>query len=239
MKKHEAGIFVFIASIIIGVLISTNIGLNKGTTRVFLNAKQYKDAYDTRNKLVRDISDLTDRCNEYTSKINSYKYGDKPRTQVLDELSKEIDDNSAIIGTTDVEGQGIKITMNDASNEFIEDPNDYELGIIHNTDIIQVLNDLKNSGAEAISINDQRVLDRTEVYCNGAFLRVNGVKIATPFNIYAIGDKEVIKNYMQLNENYLKSLILRNIDVNVEQIDNIKIPAYTGDLKYTYMKDIK
>ena len=239
MKKHEASIFVFIASIIIGVLISTNISLNKGTSIIFLNSKQYKDAYDTKNKLVSDISDLTDKCNEYTSKINSFKYGDKSRTQVLNELSKEVEDNSVIIGTTDVEGQGIKITMNDASNEFIEEPDDYELGIIHNTDIIQVINDLKNAGAEAISINDQRVIDRTEVYCNGAFLRVNGVKIAAPFYIYAIGDKDVMNNYMLLNENYLKSLMLRNIDIDVEQMDNIKIPAYTGELKYTYMKNAK
>lgn len=239
MKKHEAGIFVFIASIIIGVLVSTNIGLNKGINRVFLNAKQYKDAYDTRNKLISDINDLNDKANEYNSKINSYKYGDKSRTQVLDELGKEIDHNSAIIGTTDVEGEGIKITLNDAGNEFVENPDDYELGIVHNTDIIQVINDLKNSGAEAIAINDQRVVDRSEIYCNGPFLRVNGVKIATPFNIYAIGDKEVMKNYMLLNENYLKSLILRNINVNIEQIDNIKIPAFNGELKYNYLKEVK
>lgn len=239
MKRNEANIFVFIASIIIGVLISTNIGVNKGTNRVFLSAKQYKDAYDTKNKLIRDISSLTDSYNEYFTKINSYKYGDKSRKEVIDEISKEIDNNSAVLGTVDVHGQGIKLTLNDASNDFVASPEDYDIAIIHNTDIIQVLNDLKNSGAEALSINGIRIIDRTEVYCNGAFLRVNGVKIAAPFQILAIGDKEVMKNYMLLNENYLKSLELRKIDVEVEQMDDIVIPAYDGKLKYTYLKNSK
>lgn len=239
MKKNEANIFVFIASIIIGILISSNFSFNKGSTWVFLSAKQYKDAYDKRNQLLGDVSNLKDKYNEYISKINNYKYGEKTEDEVLSGFKKEIQENSVVLGYSDVHGQGIKITMNDSSNDFSEDVIDEKLSIIHNTDMIQVINDLKNAGAEAISINGQRVTDRTEVYCNGAFLRVNGVKIAAPFYIVAIGDKDVLKNYMLSEENYLKGLMLRGIEVDLEQENDIKINAYSGEIKDKFMKSVK
>lgn len=239
MKKNEANIFVFIASIIIGILISSNFSLSKGSTWVFLSAKQYKDAYDKKNQLIGDISNLKDKYNEYMSKINNYKYGEKTQDEVLSGFKKEIQDNSLVLGSSDVHGPGIKITLNDSSGNFSEDVIDEELSIIHNTDMIQVINDLKNAGAEAISINGQRVTDRTEVYCNGAFLRVNGVKIAAPFYILAIGDKDVLKNYMLSEENYLKGLMLRGIEVDVEQDDEIKINSYSWGIKDKFMKNVK
>lgn len=52
-----------------------------------------------------------------------------------------------------------------------------------------------------------------------------------PFTIYAIGNKEVMYNYMLSNENYLKSLITRKVRVDVQQCDNLTVPAYTGEQK--------
>lgn len=68
--------------------------------------------------------------------------------------------------------------LNDANDKDIENSLAFEkaLRLVHDMDIMQVINDIKNSGAEAISINGQRVVDKTEIYCSGAFLRINGVK---------------------------------------------------------------
>lgn len=244
MKKNEANIFVFIASIIIGVLISTNIGVTKGNARVFLNAKQYKDALDEKNRLLNDISDIRKQSSEYTKKIDQYKYSDKTQSEITNDFLEEIKQNEMITGTREVKGQGIKVTLNDISTDFdvsSEDENYFEreLRLIHYSDMIQIFNDLRNAGAEAISINGLRVTDRTEVYCNGAFLRINGVKIAAPFYISAVGDKEVLYNYMMSNENYLKSLMMRKIDVSVQKTDEVNIPAYNGEMETNYIKNIK
>lgn len=244
MKKNEANIFIFIASIIIGVLISVNISFTKGNTRVFLNAKQYKDALDEKNRLINDISGIRRQVYEYTEKIDEYKYSDKPQNEVKSGFLKEIEQNEMINGMKEVKGQGIKITLNDVSTDFDvssedEDYFERQLRLVHYSDMIQILNDLRNSGAEAISINDLRVTDRTEVYCNGAFLRINGVKIAAPFYISAVGDKEVLYNYMMSSENYLKSLMMRKIDVSVEKTNEMVIPAYNGIMKIDYLKNVK
>ncbi|AKN33989.1 division initiation protein [Clostridium carboxidivorans P7] len=233
MKNNEASTFVFIASIIIGILISMNISFTRTTDRVFLSAKQYQDSYNYKNKLYSDIAALIQQYQKYNSKLVEYKSNEKNEEQVTKGIIEELNENNIILGKVALEGQGIKISLNDAKDEDIENSFEFEkkLRLVHDMDIMQVINDIKNSGAEAISINGQRVVDRTEIYCSGAFLRINGVKMMAPFTIYAIGNKEVMYNYMLSNENYLKSLITRKVRVDVQQCDNLTVPAYIGEQK--------
>lgn len=237
MKNNEASLFVFIACIIIGILISLNINFNNTYNRVFLNTKQYQDAYNERNKLRNDIIKMQEEYEEMKIKLNKYEYEPENKQIILQELYDELNNNKMIIGKFDVEGQGITIKLTDGSNNFDNEIDENFLEkIIHNYDIIYVINDLKNAGAEAIAINGQRVIDTTEVYCDGPLLRVNGVKIAAPFYIDAIGDKEVLKNYMLADENYI-NLILKNrgINVEIEQLSNLKIQAYNHSIKKKFL----
>lgn len=238
MRNNEANVFVFIASIIIGILIAMNISFSRENKIVFLSTKQYQDAYAYRNELLNNLSNLNEEYIKYSNKLQKYEDNAKDRKQITEEINKEIMDNKKIIGFTELQGEGIKITLNDASTEFVEDAFEYELRLIHNTDMIQVINNLNNAGAEAISINGLRVVASTGVYCNGAFLRINGIQVCAPFYINAIGNKDTLKNYMLADENYLKSLMLRGIQVDVEEDNDIKIPAYNGELKNKYLKSI-
>lgn len=237
MKNNEANTFVFIASIIIGILISMNISFTRTTGRVFLSAKQYQDSYNYKNKLYTDIAGLIQQYQNYNSKLIKYKSNEKNEEQVAMGINEELNENNIVLGKVPVTGQGVKINLNDASSKDIENSFELEkpLRLVHDIDIMQVLNDLRNSGAEAISINGQRVIDNTEIYCSGAFLRINGVKVMVPFTVYAIGNKEILYNYMLSNENYLKTLMTRKIVVSVEQYDNVDIPAYTGEQKKVFM----
>ncbi|WP_123053536.1 DUF881 domain-containing protein [Clostridium sp. JN-1] len=237
MKSNEANIFVFIASIIIGILISMNISFRSKPNRVILNAKQYQDAYNYKNKLYNEVVGLINQYNGYSSKIKKYKSDSQSQEKITNNMKEELNENNILLGKVALEGQGIMITLDDASTAGAANQFEYQLRIIHNTDIIQIINDLKNSGAEAISLNGQRIIDRSEVYCSGPFLRINGVKIAAPFEIYAIGNKDVMYNYMVSNENYLKTLIMRKIKVNVQQLDNVKVPAYNGEEDIKFIKN--
>ncbi len=241
MKNNEASLFVFIASIIIGILISLNINFNRTYNRVFLTTKQYQDAYNQRNKLKSEISNLQERYDELHDKIIKYEYGGKNSNDVIQEIQSELDMNKMILGQTDVEGEGILITLRDISNDLFyneDDPNILDK-IVHNYDITYIINDLRNAGAEAISVNGQRVIDRSEVICDGPLLNINGVKIASPFYISAIGNKEVLEKYMLDNENRLKYLMAREINVEVKELDNVKIQAYYHELNKNFMKAVK
>ena len=241
MKSSEANTFVFIASIIIGILISTNISFTKGKTnkRVFLNSKQYQDAYNYKNQLHSQISGLLKQYNDNYNKLKKYRSSEKNEAQVVAGINQELNQNNMVLGKVAVKGQGINIYLNDAPMNDGLDSFQYQMKLVHNTDIIQVINDLENAGSEAISINGHRIVGVSEVYCSGPFLRVNGVKIASPFLINAIGNKEVLYTYMMSNENYLKIMITRKIVVEVQKSDNIKIPSYKGEYKTEFMKEIQ
>jgi uncharacterized protein YlxW (UPF0749 family) len=240
MKFNEMTIFIFIASIIIGLLISLNINFNGVASTTMLNTQQYQEAYDIKNKLQRQLSNLKDQYYENTIKLDKYKYGRVDDTKVLQDISKEVNKNSALMGTKEVKGSGIIITLNDASLEFNNTIEGFEwLSLIHNSDIMFVLYSLRNAGAEAISINDQRVMYNSEVYCYDQFIRVNGVKLPAPYYISVIGNPDVLESYMWSEEGYLGILEARGIQINVEISDEVKIPAYVGEVSYKYMREIE
>lgn len=242
MKNNEASLFVFIASIIIGILISLNINFNRTYNRVFLSTKQYQDAYNTRNKLRTDLSDLQEQYDQLSSKLDKFQTGDRTHSSVAQEIGNELIKNRMLLGQTDVEGEGITITLRDISNDMFYNSDDPDLidKLIHNFDITYVINDLRNAGAEAISINGQRVIDRTEVICDGTLLKVNGIKIAAPFYINAIGSKEVLKNYMLSDEKHLKfMMITRSIGVEIKTQDSIKIQAYAYSIDKDFLNPVQ
>ena len=241
MKTNEATIFVFIASIIIGVLISTSINFRKINNMVFLTPAEYQEAYENTSKLNNDISKLSKKYDEYYNKLQSYKNNEN-ENNLLSEVNKEIANNEMILGYTDIEGEGVVIELDDGTEEAqgeVVDPNDWWAKTVHDNDVVNVINDLKMAGAEAISINGQRLTDKSNILCWGVFIELDGVKIPAPFNIKAIGDKEKIFSYMIAEGGYLSFLKIRGIHLNIYRQDKIQILGNDKKITYTYMKEIK
>lgn len=238
MRRNEASFFVFVASIIVGLLISFNLSFSGGPKRVFLNAKQYQDAYNKKNNLLKEISNLEEKYNDLNSRVNTYKYGIDDKYRVIDDMKEELQLNQMVEGKVPLEGNGLIITLKDVATldePDIIDSSEYTLRLIHDADLMQLLNDLKNGGAEAIAINGQRIIDRSDIYCGGSYISINGVKCPAPYYISVIGNEEVINNYLNLPQNYISFLKLRHIEVYIEQKNSIKIPAYNGDIKIEYI----
>ncbi|RXI45973.1 DUF881 domain-containing protein [Clostridium tetani] len=242
MRYNEAKIFVFIASIIIGILVALNISFSREEKSIFLNSKDYQEAYVYRSQLINDISNLNEIKVAYNRKFSNYNVNEKDKKKIIEEVKMQIEENNINIGLVDMEGPGLEITMEDASRDFEDSDEFYEdrnSKLIHNTDMIQVVNDLLNGGAEAISINGHRVISSSSIFCNGLFLRINGVQIGTPFYIKAIGNKDAMKNYILSEESYVKSLMLRGIQIEIEEEDNLIVPAFYGKTENKFIKIIK
>jgi len=237
MRNNEANIFVFAACIIIGVLISMNISISARSSYTYLSTEQYKDAYTYKTRLQNEISALRNQYNEYFEKLTKYEQDNADGEAVKEEIDKELEENNMALGKVAVEGEGVVITLSDADSSLFTNTFEDQFKLVHNTDMIQVLNDLKNGGAEAISINGLRIIGSTEVYCSGPFLEVNGTKIAAPFSIKAIGNSQVIYDYMMSDENYLKSLMLRKLNVSISKSSDVEIPAVSVTESAEYLKE--
>ena len=142
--------------------------------------------------------------------INKYKliYDSKiEKINIEDELNK----NETLLGVTDVYGEGIILTINDGTD------------ITHQEDIIVLFDEIKNAGAEAISINDKRITNSTYIYCDGNVLLIDGEKIQAPFTIKAIGNKNSLSVALLRNKGYVEVLRKAGLEVNVVENDYIEI----------------
>jgi len=242
MKTNEANIFIFIASIFIGILIASNMNFSEVNNKVLLTPAEYQEVYDYNRKLTSDIKNLNEKYNDYYAKLQAYKENKNNKDHVLDEMKKEIYNNEIILGNVDVEGEGILINLSDASDEFQEnvvDPSDYSTRIVHDSDIVNVINELKIAGAEAISLNGQRITDRSSILCWGVFVELDGVKVPGPFNIKAIGNKDKLYSYMVADGGYISFLKIRGIKVDINKYDKIKILASDKSYDYSFMRELK
>lgn len=204
-------------------------------------AKQQQDKLDRlqgSDMLVRANNDAQRRIAQL-QKDNAQLAKSAPSdTERLRVISKDLANAQAFAGLTDVKGPGIVVTLSDSKKPFANMPSGFSNmpagfappNIIHDTDIDAVLNELKASGAEAISVNGQRIAAVSPVRCVGPTVLVNFTPTASPFVIKAIGDPKTLKAGVELPGGIVTQI--RGYDPNMFIVQVAKqpivIPAYAG-----------
>lgn len=187
-----------------------------------------KEKYDNE---VKELEKSEKRLEE--ARLQSTK-NDETAIQKEEEIKKD----NTILGLTDVSGKGIVITLKD--NNSLNNQSEFgntELYIIHSTDIVALVNDLKNAGAEAISVNGQRIVGNTSIYCAGNVIKVNEKKISSPVEIRAIGEPDLLYGSMTMPGGYLELMKDTGIIINIKKSDSVKIDKYDGVIKAIEMKN--
>ena len=144
-------------------------------------------------------------------------------TQTLEKREKnEVIRLSGLTGTSKVTGEGIMITLKDNDQPLKpgENPN---IGIIHNTDLLQIINSLWTAGAKAMSINGQRITALSEINCIGPTIMINKTRIISPFILKAVGNAKILSN--SLKNSHLDELNQYGIKYSLESFNQLEIPA--------------
>jgi uncharacterized protein YlxW (UPF0749 family) len=239
MKNLKGKIFILIASIITGILIMINIDLNKTSYNISLNAVEYKKAVEERNKLYNEIESIKSENIDYRYKISKYEGNDPEKNKKLvEDMKKQLIDYGALSGVTAVKGPGLVIKVQDGGIDKVLDT-DIEVlrKIFHDNDMALIINEARKAGAEAIAVKDHRVLPNTGANCNWAFIAFeDDSRASAPFYIYMIGDPEKMKASLLSENSNIQKLILRNIKVDIEQKDEIIIPATNQNTEANFMQ---
>lgn len=135
-----------------------------------------------------------------------------------------------LAGLTEISGEGINIKLNEQTDHQKLDKsglinND---GLVHSEDLLKIVNELKSSGAKAISINNQRIITTSEITTAGANVIVNQTKIFSPYVIKAVGPSETMFSAMQIRGGIIEYIEVFGIDVDIQKSAKIVIPAYSG-----------
>lgn len=136
-------------------------------------------------------------------------------------------------GTTALKGPGVVLTIEDSKKEISSSENT-NLYIIHDEDVLKVINELRAAGAEAIAINDQRLTANSEIRCAGPTISINNTRISAPYEIKAIGNVQNMENAVKMRGGVAESLSVWGIRLDVRKELNIIIPAYKGAVQFKY-----
>ena len=170
--------------------------------------------------------ELQDKYDETITKIQEYKeeYKSDEETQRL--LEAELESLKMLLGQTDVQGQGIIMTI---SEENIENDR------IYYEDLLHIINDLKGAGAEAISINGNRIINRTDIVEVNTYIKVNSKNIIAPYTIKAIGNQTYLESALLGVGGYVDELKKWGFNVEIERSDIVEIEAYPNEITLKYI----
>ena len=116
---------------------------------------------------------------------------------------------------------------------------DMSLYVVHDMDILNIVNELKNAGAEAISINGERITNMTSITCAGNVAQINGEKVGAPFVIKAIGNADILYEALSRPWGYIDILNSSGIVTDLKKSNNITIKKYNGTINFKFAKDQK
>lgn len=219
------------------------------TFAIFMQMKTVEDMTSEVGISLRDKSELRDEYVRWKGLYNSlHNQLDKLEAtleKVRSDASKEDQNdvwmeteiliNNKLLGLTEVQGSGIKVVLDDNREVSADEVLNISNYLVHEEDLLTIVNELFNSGADAISINGHRVTSTTSIYCAGNVIRINDEKTSVPITIYAIGYPEGMKYALERPGGYVALMRSEGVPVTIEVKDSIKIPKYSGIFKYEYI----
>lgn len=239
-KKQIAitlGIMCFVLTVAIAIQIRTMNNASSTASRTLAdnalrdNVLKWKEKYDN----------LTEELEKAEKELEEVRQEATQNDTASSAKEEELQKNNTLLGLTNVTGSGIIIELEDGNTDnsifAMDSASDV---LVHNDDLMSLLNELINADAEAVEINGQRIVNSSSITCEGNIIKINGVKIGSPFTIKAIGSKALLYGQITRAGSYLELMADRGVNIKeVRQEDNISIQKYSGTISYKYMQTIK
>lgn len=218
----------FLAGLAISLLLTFQFRITRDVVRSpAVQQKQVLAEQVNQSRQERDA--LKKRVGELRAQLDRIAAG-----QQLGPLKEELDKARIEAGLMAVSGPGVEVTLND-SNLVIQPGENPNLYVLHDEDVLNVLNELRAAGAEALAINGQRLLATSEIRCVGPTILTNkSYRLTPPFVISAIGNQDNMINSLQMRGGIIEQLKFWGIQVAVRRVDNLTIPAYAGSIRFDY-----
>jgi uncharacterized protein YlxW (UPF0749 family) len=189
------------------------------------------------DELQSRAADLTKEVDDLSHQVNDAEVA---------ELQDEVEALSGPAGLQAVAGPGLTVTLDDAPKSEIDKARadsgvsiDELALVVHQQDIQAVVNALWGGGAEAMTINGQRVVSTTGIKCVGNTVVLHGIPYSPPYRIAAIGnpaDLEAGLNGSDYIEAYLDIVAAYDLGYDVTTSGRLELPAFEGSTALEYAK---
>ena len=180
--------------------------------------------------------EVNEKYAEVEEKLKSYNEEYSSDEKTRENLEKELAELNLILGKTNVEGDGLIITLAEKTDEELaEDEEKLSIGA---EDLVYIVNYLKDAGAEAISINEERVVNTTDIVDVGGNIKVNSRYLkGTTYIIKAIGNSSYLESAITGKNGYESQLETTGVNVDIKKQDKIEIGKYNGEFITKYIEE--
>ncbi len=241
MKKMDIGrqIALTVVCLLLGFVVSLQ--LKSVTFNDASNNTEVKRAEELQKELLQEKTkneELYSQIMQMKNEVEQYRKTSEENGNISQVLMEQMDTAETLAGLSAVEGSGVIVTLNDATGSQTL-TQDSQNSIIHEGDLRTVINELLASGAEVVSLNEERLVSTSSIRCVGPTVLVNNTRIAPPFVIKAIGDPKTLEAGLLIKDGIVEVLKSWGIKVDIQKSDNITIPAYKGAITFKYAKKVQ
>ncbi|MFC7876801.1 DUF881 domain-containing protein [Isoptericola sp. NPDC057391] len=176
------------------------------------------------------VADLTDRMNELEAQIDDL--GEQVGTDLPTRSADLVADESVVTGAAPVSGPGLRVALDDApaSSQSIAGVRPDDL-VVHQQDVQHVINALWAGGAEAMTLQGERVTATSAFRCSGNILLLHGKVFSPPYVIEAVGDPDQLRASLDADPGvaiYQQYVDWVALGWSVKDAGTLELPAYTG-----------
>lgn len=234
MKIQLNKIIIILLCTILGFFIAIQVKNVQGDYS-FVGLNTITDLQNMVKKEEEEVSNIKELIYSNKNKLLEYEKVLQEGGSIKDVLEKENEQLKTVSGFVDLEGPGVIVKLSDGTRELYEweDPNNI---IVHDEDVLNIVNDLKTAGAEALSINGQRTMSISEIQCAGATITINNHTYGQPFIIKAIGNTDTLGAAVKSpNSNAAILKDVYGLGLEVETYENVRISKYHNDINWRYL----
>lgn len=194
-------------------------------------------AKDSNGKYAETEAEYTKLSKELNALQNTLQKQNEENKALVDlttSLKEQLKNYEMLAGKADIKGKGIIVTLKDNTDGVKNNNRNPELWIIHDADIRNLVNELSSAGAEAISVNDERLVATSEIKADGLVILINNNKLTSPFVIKAIGNPDILERTLKMRGGIAEQLQSFGLIAAVEKPETLTIPMYKGELQMKY-----
>ncbi len=187
------------------------------------------------HQLETEISQLQSEVNDLGAKLAQATKGQQ---EALAAMEGELVKAKIAAGLTAVSGPGVEIILDNPPLQR-QTGRPASLYVIRDEDLLRIVNELRGAGAEAISINGQRIVATSEIRYAAPFINVNLTRIVPPYHILAIGKVDHLQAALSIPGGVVEYLKDLGVRVDIQTHDKLTVPAYTGTRQHLYAKPVQ
>lgn len=234
LRKRNWQLPVASVCVILGILLVAQVRTQQYIGGNVFPSRRLEDVTDMLRKTENEKELLEKEVTVLRNQVSRVVEGEHTLEVVKQELSK----TRMAAGLIAVKGPGVVVLLDDSKRQAKagESP---EIFLVHDEDLLKTINELFAAGAEAVSINGQRIIVTSEVRCAGPTVSVNNTRIGPPYEITAIGDPATLENSLRMRDGIIDTLLAWGIQVKITRSAELTVPAYRGSLYFQYAKPVE